>query len=207
MHSKKILDNVTKIIIILDSDSFNLMINTKIEKAKTIIEYSNSGYFIFYRSSVKTLYDELNKITVLNSEHNEKNNIKSIYTDKDVIEYAINFFNESEIKDSEIELMKMAFTIDDFRRNDIKNACLLITNNKKFLNNRLRFELDFRTAEINIVNITEAIEIMGLYLRHKILYYVAPNYKVNKGLWYDIECHFSPTLYQCFTSILPAPNS
>lgn len=186
MHSKKILNKGTKIIILLDSDSFNLMINRKIEKGKTIIKYSNSKDFIFYKSSVKTSYDELSKITVLNSEYKEKNNIKSIYNDEDVIKYAINFFKDSEIKDSEIELMKLIFTVDDFRRNNIKNPCLLITSNKKFLNNRLKLELDFQTSEINIVNINEAIEIMGLYLRYKNLYYVAQNYKVNKGLWYDI---------------------
>lgn len=59
------------------------------------------------------------------------------------------------------------------------------TSDKNFLNNRIKLDSDFTFSEINIIDINEAIEIMSLYSKYQSLYYVAHNYKANKGLWYD----------------------
>lgn len=200
MYSKKILNKNKKIIILLDSNSFDVLINKNNDKAKLILEYSYKDPFIFYRSPKKTVYDELKKITEFCLIYDENNNIKLIKYEiennastmsfrkktKDIIEYAEYFLKRSELKDSEIELMKLIFILADFTMIDKETPYVLITSDKNFLNNRIKLDSDFTFSEINILDINEAIEIMSLFSRFHNLYYIRHNDKVNQGLWYDL---------------------
>lgn len=140
MYSKKILDRNKKIKILLDSNSFNMLIDKNIDKAKLILEYSYKDPFIFYRYPQKTGHDELKKISEFKLKYDENNNIKSIKTKdddgtmffrkktKDIIEYAEYFLKRSELKDSEIELMKLIFILAGFTMWDKETPYVLITS-------------------------------------------------------------------------------
>jgi len=200
MYSKKILNKDEKIRILLDSNSFNMLLDKNIDKAKLILEYSYKDPFIFYRSPKKTVHVELKEVSEFNLKYDESNNIKSINyktkddngllyfrkKTKDIIEYAEYFLKRSELKDSEIELMKMIFILAEFSRIDREIPYVLITTDKNFLNNRIKLDSDFTLSEVNILDINEAIEIMSLYSKFQNLYYIRHNYKVNKGYWYDL---------------------
>jgi len=140
MYSKKILNKDKKIRILLDSDSFNTLLDKNVNKAKLILEYSYKDPFIFYRSPQKTGHDELKKISEFNLKYDESNNIKSIETKddsstmffrkktKDIIGYAKYFLKRSELKDSEIELMKLIFILADFTMVNKETPHVLITS-------------------------------------------------------------------------------
>lgn len=199
MHSKRILNRNEKIKILLDSNSFDVLINEGVDKAKLILEYSYKDPFIFHRSPKKTAHDELKKIPELILEYDKGSNIKCIHykakdgngrmffgkKTKDIVEYAEYILRRSELEDSEIELMKMIFILADFTIVDREASYILITTDKNFLDNRIKINSDFTFSEVNIIDIDEAIEIMSLYSRYQNLYYVRHNYTVNKGLWYD----------------------
>jgi len=111
------------------------MLNNNIDEARIMLEYSHKEPFLFYRSHIETKHIELKSIPELNIKSDEKNYIKSFtHKEKEIIDYTKHFFKRSELKDSETEIMKLTYILDHLK----KKPYILITNNKNYLDNRLR---------------------------------------------------------------------
>jgi len=192
MNSKKILNRVKKAKIFIDSASFNYPINNS--KAERLLLQIGCNPFLFYRYPQKVKYEQLKRIPELKITFDANNEIKEIiyesenvattnfysHKNKDVIEFAKYIFEKDNLKDFEIELMKLLYIVADSSRHDKKITYFLVTNNKIILKNRSYLCSYFVFSEMNIVSIDEAVEILSLYLKFQDYYYIRGNSKVNR---------------------------
>jgi len=181
--------------IFIDSENFETSVDTGAKDANKFLSYYNSKEFEFVRSIYSANKEKLKKINEFKKLYHEGQlngieisngtRIAFRYKESDIRDIAGKVFNKSSISNEEFDCVFNVFA--QARLNDACHPCLFVTENPLLLKNRWWLESHFPGIEINIVTINEAIEIMGLYLRYRNLFYFAHNFTCNKGLWYWIS--------------------
>lgn len=171
--SRDIFSNRKVLRIIIDSESFNRLLNNRDIIAYKILKYSSCPLFDFLRTPFKTENKELIKIPELHA-HSYGDNI----SERDIECICKEIFKKCDKQDLQTTttIFNLAFPFD--------HRDLFITNNKVLLKKRLWLESRFSYKKPCIITIEEAREIMDLFLKYNKKYLIAPNFSVNEGYWY-----------------------
>jgi hypothetical protein len=82
----------------------------------------------------------------------------------------------------------------------LKHNGILVTENPKLLENRLSFERRDTEQLLNIVNVSEALEIMDIFAKSKGFYLIKGPQGVNNGLWYFVSFRSKVPHYHVLSS-------
>ncbi len=190
--------------ILVDSESYNILLSENNKNAEKILNYSNSEYFNFIRSPFRSNFEKLNIIPPFTKIHNDDGNVRNILigSSKQLFPYTMNYIiesgrkitNKKALKGFEFNSLFLAFIHSSLNNRFDPKTQILTTDNKFLLKNRLEIESYVHSYlknknHFNIVNLDETEEIMNLFLKYRNVYYTHADpklqpYGINRGGWY-----------------------
>lgn len=195
MDSRRILQKDSNITVLLDSDSFDSLLNEDNREATAILLHSNSDIIRFIRTPYATKRKFLDKIVEyeLIKEGTEIKSISVKYRDyetkhgfgykhKDIMDVGQHIYNKEEILVIEYNTVLLAFIQAIFNRMNSFN--IFITENKTLIKNRLWFENHFPGRILNIMTVEEASRFIDLFYKYRGTYPLTGRHYLNKGMWY-----------------------
>jgi hypothetical protein len=192
--------------VLIDTPSMNEQVSYGNGAAHRFLRYCEFPSFDFIRTPEAARYSEIEKIRSYSFESDEKSGHRIIridypdsgrremvgfgYKEEDVRDIAGRVFEdkkeqiEAEVNPTEeqIETIRKAFIQASINRREAGR--IFITEREILLSNRRWFENHFPGQRLNIMTIDEAVEYLGLYSRFREEYWIHPQYRVDKTLWY-----------------------
>jgi hypothetical protein len=216
MFGSAILPKQEKLVIMVDSRSFNDLLTNRNHAAKTILKYSTCDPFEFVRSPVDTDYTELNQVPAFIQRYDDNGNLTAIDIIIDKLESRTGFFyrmqsveeigkriyKKQSLSPEEREAILLVFIHSTLHRLD--EMRVMATNNKVLLKNRMWFESHFPGRPLSIATVEEAKEIMDLFAKYRDKYYISDHYLANKWGWYWYSFRSKVPNYHVGDSILEA---
>jgi hypothetical protein len=190
-----------KLHIFIDSQSIDKSISNKEGRAEALLAYNTDEIFKFIRSPFKTSYKNLveigsfeiqkdsdantiKELRIKDSNDSEPTYVDFPFTMKNIDEFAKDIFKTESSSENEKETILLVLVHHVFISFGIYNGeSIYVTNNKKLLKNRLWFQLHL-SSKIEILQIEEALEIMGLFAKAQRKYYLRPHGTADKKGWY-----------------------
>lgn len=183
--------NTDPLNILIDSASFNELLEKNEQLAISILNYNINKNVAFIRTPMETKFDLLKYIIEFDIIDNENVEIvKNNHTTSFKIAYNLNNIR----KIVKVIFNKDTYTDDEFNRvlwvfvnARLITSCkysLMITNDDKILKKRLLIESFFPGCPLNIMSLEEASIFIDLWLKSYEIYQIAYYYTCDKGLWY-----------------------
>lgn len=208
MDSRPILNNIKKVGILIDSESFEEALNDNNHVSLALLSYFDHKCIICVRTPFLSKNDELRKIPeyklINNTENpNAPQSFSSVhFATRDAkyqysfdyrcqnIEYiAKKILKKTSISESELNLFYNVFVQATFSSSSLrgrlrKEVFIFITENEVILRNRLWFESNSPHVQLNIMTNDEASIFLDLFFKKNGMYLARGNYILNKGYWY-----------------------
>lgn len=203
LHSRAILSKGEKINILLDSKSYASQLASGSFDAETFLHAANCQYLHFFRTPFKTDFRSLREILEIRINNKTDGEIESVeiplgpsaFTEgqcwsklflqiskSSIDNTGKTIFNREELRSFEVESLSMVFI--QRRINEDCGLTLLVTEEDTLLKKRDWLESTALHQQLNIVRISEAKEIMDLFLKVRSQHYIRDNSYVNIGYWY-----------------------
>jgi hypothetical protein len=181
--------------ILVDSCSVDTSFSSLSKRAQSLFKYKDSEFLEFTRTPSPVNQVEIRDIVQFEKEYvsgalrginiirkNMKQETAFPYTSSQIEEITKAVFKKPNPDSGDIALTELVFIQAALRWVDELN--LLITTERRLLDNRLWFEGHFPSGHLNIMTPEEAVEIVDLYFKNKGKFHLAPRWFANKGLWY-----------------------
>jgi hypothetical protein len=209
VDSRPLLNNLTKLGILIDSKTFEESLNNGDRVSCALLSYSRNDCITCIRSPFPSSNNSLNaipqyKVTIPEKEVSPINPPGQIVYKNNNCRTNRAFTYQSEyIKTlGKSILKKTSFNSDEFDtfllvcvlatlngissyNKERDNIFILITQNESLLKNRLWIESKFYTIQLNIMSIEEASIFLDLFFKKNGVYKIRGHHTVNKGLWYE----------------------
>ncbi|MGA2682151.1 MAG: hypothetical protein ABSF44_10175 [Candidatus Bathyarchaeia archaeon] len=218
MDSRNLLRNVGKVQVLLDTNSFDLLIAQRNRVALAILGHNNSELLEFVRTPLITISEELQKIPEYGFELDADAWIKGIsilrancarrvhfgYSKESILSIAKVIFGKAEVTDQEFERVLLIFvqaTLIDLNRHETH---IFITNDPVLLKKRIWFESHFPGGQLNVMSSEEASVFFDIYFKKKEKYLISADFSLNKGYWYLLSMRLKLSHYNVGDSMIDA---
>lgn len=181
-----------KLKLFIDSRSLSESFD-KNSKIKIFLSYKTTQHFDFIRSPYQTIRDEINTINYFSNDKVNNYGVIRYHIDTTIIGHSVTplvnieiigkeIFKKDSITQDEWDQIWLIFVQASFIEHD--HRTIFVTENEILLKNRRWFEEHVPGGQLNIANVSEAMEIMDLFAKKRNKYHIADIYYANKGLWY-----------------------
>ena len=214
--------------ILWDSEYLNCLLAKDNSQAKIFLNYQSTPYLELLRTQESTEQLEIQNIPEVVLQFNEQGELKGLniynsdtnarslyfrYSPKLIKQIGTHVFEGQELTEDQLKTIQLVLIQATLQDNDYspilsdepEDAGIFVTNKEVLLKNRSWFESKLPVKTLNIVTFDEAKEIASLFLKYRKLYYLLPNYKFDKGLYYLCSFrskvpyyHFSNNQFESF---------
>jgi hypothetical protein len=189
------MSRVEKLGIFLDSRTISELLSNSDDAARRLVLHHGEPMFEFFRSERSPVDVRLEPIAQAEKRTNQAGNFDRFdvttetgqaqyhfgYRDADVETIGKLIFGKDLLSPNEKECVQLIFIQATLNG---RGGNLFVTADEVLLKKRLWFESHFPGGRVNIANVEEAVEIMGLVAKKTGKYYISNSHTANKGLWY-----------------------
>jgi hypothetical protein len=216
LDSRKLLDG-DKLNILIDSESVGTMLANNSSEIIRLLSYIDRSVFQFLRSPLDTQHTILSRVKHFDKNFDKDGRMKGIHIVRSSTEtedhlfsrkhefiesIAKTVFKKKAVTQEELDAVTLVFIWAEYNFN---HKGILVTENDKILDNRLWLERHQMGRLLNIVNVSEALEIMDIFAKNKGLYLITSRQGLTKGFWYFVSFRSKvPHYHVVSTQILDA---
>jgi hypothetical protein len=216
MDSRSLLNQLEKLGVLIDSKSFEELLDNNNRIAHALLTYFQQDCVTFVRTPFSSKYTELTKIPeyklIINPQNRDSlvcpssphsfNSVQYVknskpcseifcYRCRDIESTAKEILKKTTLTEDELNLfysvsIQATFNRSPSRGSPRNEVFIFITQNNVLLKNRLWFESDFQ-VQLNIMSIDEASIFLDLFFKKIKKYLARGNYIINKGRWYEFS--------------------
>lgn len=196
--------------VLIDTASMNEQLSFGNSDAPRLLQYHANEHLRFVRTPEQERHDDLDTIPAYEFEESDdarhsihiewepprgtvNRTVAFWYNEGDIKKRAARVYSSNrddyateedieELTEQQVETVKKAFVQAALNRSE--DGQLFVTENETLLSNRRWFENHFPGVPLNVMNLTEAIEYVGLYLRYRDVFLLGPKYRIDKFGWY-----------------------
>jgi hypothetical protein len=201
--------NADKLRIILDSQLFEDQSILHEAGTDTFLSFARHSLFEFIRSPMGNEVEDLSPIPAYEYTTNQEGTSDGVRVtfekSAEISAFSIPYsnsedrgkriFNKETLNQNMLKELEIIFAVDALTPRHSKSvlldlpskAGLFVTKRHRILQNRKKIEGEFYGKRINCVTLSEAKEIMDLFLKYRGLYYLGPIHTVNKGSFYSLS--------------------
>lgn len=217
MDSRNLLSNTTKVSVLLDTASFNSLVNQNSRVSFAILGHVDSQLIEFLRTPLETNSTLLLQVPEYSYEATTDGWINGIsitrpnitsriyfgYRLEDIITITQVIFKHPEISEQELERVLLVFIKATLSRTG-DSTSIFVTTDRVLLEKRLWFESHFPGGLLNIMSPDEASIFLDLFLKTKEKYLVSSHFSLNKGYWYLLSMRLKLPHYNVTDQLIGA---
>jgi hypothetical protein len=195
MDSRPLLNDPKKLRVLIDSKTFDELLEQNDTNSFTLLRYFDSDQLDFIRTPFPTSFEELNKVPQYTLEEKESNisSIKIVtanytqeayfgYRIEDIKRVAEKMCGKDPVSKRELNSVTAVFVQAIF--NTLEKSNIYVTNNNLILKNRRWFESHFPGGPLNIMTLDETSFFLDLFFKKNGKYLASSRFSLNKGYWY-----------------------